>query len=117
MHATDSRGHSYDRHAPLKPSIATHCVSLGQWFLVMGLLALAGCSTIGPNQSELITGSVNTENVINYGMGYGQQRYSSLDKINRNTVKRLVPAWTLSLENEFGEQAQPMVYNLSLIHI
>ena len=111
MHATDSRSHSYERHTPLKPSIATHFVSLGQWFLVMGLLALAGCSTMGPNQSELITGSVNTENVINYGMGYGQQRYSSLDKINRNTVKRLVPAWTLSLENEFGEQAQPMVYN------
>ena len=26
-------------------------------------------------------------------------------------MKRLVPVWTLSLANEFGEQAQPLVYN------
>ena len=26
-------------------------------------------------------------------------------------VKRLAPVWSLSLENEFGEQAQPLVYN------
>src|ERR1700750_2005655 len=53
----------------------------------------------------------STDNVLTYGMGYHQQRYSPLKQIDRNTVKRLVPAWTLSLTNDFGEQAQPIVYN------
>ena len=44
-------------------------------------------------------------------MGYHQQRYSRLKQINRNTVKRLVPVWNLSLDNQWGEQAQPLVHN------
>ena len=44
-------------------------------------------------------------------MGYHQQRYSRLNQINKNTVKRLVPVWNLSLDNQWGEQAQPLVYN------
>ena len=38
----------------------------------------------------------STDNVLTYGMGYHQQRYSTLRQINKNTVKRLVPMWTLS---------------------
>src|SRR5215831_14073228 len=53
----------------------------------------------------------STDNVLTYGMGYHQQRYSPLKQIDRKTVKRLVPVWNASLANEFGEQAQPMVYN------
>lgn len=44
-------------------------------------------------------------------MGYGQQRYSKLDVINKDNVKKLVPAWALSLENDYGEQAQPLIYD------
>jgi alcohol dehydrogenase (cytochrome c) len=44
-------------------------------------------------------------------MGYSQQRYSSLSQVNKSTVKRLVPVWNLSLDNNWGEQAQPIVYN------
>jgi alcohol dehydrogenase (cytochrome c) len=53
----------------------------------------------------------NTDNVLTYGMGYHQQRYSPLNQINKSNVKRLVPVWSLSLQNELGEQAQPLVYN------
>jgi alcohol dehydrogenase (cytochrome c) len=53
----------------------------------------------------------NTDNVLTYGMGYHQQRYSPLRQINKRTVKRLVPIWNLSLNNEVGEQAQPLVYD------
>ena len=62
----------------------------------------------------------STDNVLTYGMGYHQQRYSPLKQVNKQTVKRLVPVWNLSLDNNWGEQAQPIVYNgvmLSLIHI
>ena len=44
-------------------------------------------------------------------MGYHQQRYSPLNQINKRSVRRLVPEWNLSLDNNWGEQAQPIVYN------
>jgi alcohol dehydrogenase (cytochrome c) len=53
----------------------------------------------------------NTDNVLTYGMGYHQQRYSPLNQINKRNVRRLVPVWSLSLENELGEQGQPLVYD------
>jgi alcohol dehydrogenase (cytochrome c) len=53
----------------------------------------------------------STDNILTYGMGYHQQRYSQLKQINKQTVKRLVPVWNLSLDNNWGEQAQPIVYN------
>jgi alcohol dehydrogenase (cytochrome c) len=53
----------------------------------------------------------STDNILTYGMGYHQQRYSPLKQINKQTVKRLVPVWNLSLDNNWGEQAQPIVYD------
>ncbi len=53
----------------------------------------------------------NTDNVLTYGMGYQQHRYSPVNQINKTTIKRLVPVWNLSLDNNWGEQAQPLVYN------
>jgi alcohol dehydrogenase (cytochrome c) len=53
----------------------------------------------------------STDNILTYGMGYHQQRYSPLKQINKQTVKRLVPVWNLSLDNNWGEQAQPIVSN------
>ena len=41
----------------------------------------------------------STDNVLTYGMGYHQQRYSPLKQVNKQTVKRLVPVWNLSLDN------------------
>jgi len=32
-----------------------------------------------------------------------QQRYSPLNQINKKTVRRLVPVWNLSLDNNWGE--------------
>jgi alcohol dehydrogenase (cytochrome c) len=53
----------------------------------------------------------STDNILTYGMGYHQQRYSPLKQINKQSVKRLVPVWNVSLDNNWGEQAQPIVYN------
>ena len=62
-------------------------------------------------REDLLNDGKNTENVLTYGMGYHQQRHSSLNQINKRTVKRLVPVWNLSLNNDLGEQAQPIVYD------
>src|SRR5437660_12113239 len=53
----------------------------------------------------------NTDNILTYGMGYHQNRYSPLKQINTTNIKRLVPVWNLSLDNAWGEQAQPIIYN------
>ena len=41
--------------------------------------------------------------VLTYGMGYSQQRFSPLTQINRDNAKRLVPAWSYSMaDNRAG---------------
>ena len=42
-------------------------------------------------------------------MGYSQQRFSPLTQINKQNVKRLVPAWTYSLADNRGQEAQPLL--------
>src|SRR3989454_2054149 len=48
-------------------------------------------------------------NVLTYGMGYSQQRFSPLTRINRSNVKRLVPAWSYSMSDNRGQEAQPLL--------
>lgn len=61
--------------------------------------------------AELEKGGADTANVLNYGMGYNQQRFSPLKQIDKETVKSLVPAWSLSLDDNRAEEPQPLVYN------
>ncbi|MDB5864616.1 MAG: qbdA [Betaproteobacteria bacterium] len=81
--------------------------------IAAALTAAFGTTAYGQTREELLRdgNGGSTDNVLTYGMGYHQQRYSALKQVNKNTVKRLVPVWSLSLANEFGEQAQPVVYN------
>ena len=82
--------------------------------LAIGLgfaLGIAGTAIAQTDQDLRADGKGgSTDNVLTYGMGYHQNRYSRLDQINKSNVKRLVPVWSLSLDNELGEQAQPMIY-------
>ena len=55
--------------------------------------------------------NTNTDNVLNYGMGYDLKMWSPLKQINKSNVKRLVPVWGFSLANNNGELSQPTVYN------
>ena len=80
------------------------------------LLAIAACLLLpiaGYSQTtkDLEKGATDTGNVLNYGMGYGQQRFSPLEQINKKTVKSLVPAWNLSLDDSRSQESQALVYN------
>jgi alcohol dehydrogenase (cytochrome c) len=44
-------------------------------------------------------------------MGYHRRSYSPLQQITRANVKRLVPIWNASVNNDQGELAAPVVYN------
>src|SRR5262249_41586072 len=72
------------------------------------IAAAVAMPVYGQTLDDLKNDGKNTDNVLTYGMGYHQNRYSSIKQIN---VKRLVPVWNLSLDNQWGEQAQPLVYN------
>ena len=79
------------------------------------LLAALLCSWWGfgfaQSADELLASGKNTDNVINFGMGYDLKMYSPLKEINKSNVKRLVPIWSTSLANDMGEHSQPTVYN------
>jgi alcohol dehydrogenase (cytochrome c) len=75
------------------------------------VLLLLGAGASAQTLDDLKKDGKNTDNILTYGMGYHQQRHSPLKQINKQTVKRLVPVWNLSLDNNWGEQAQPIVYN------
>ncbi len=47
--------------------------------------------------------------VAYYGMQQDLQRFSSLSQINETNVKKLIPAWVLSLGDNRGQQTQPLV--------
>src|SRR5258705_10908929 len=87
--------------------------TMGKLSLGTVLFAVFGTVAHAQTQQELLRdgNGGSTDNVLTYGMGYHQQRYSALKQINKSTVKRLVPVWSASLANEFGEQGQPLVYN------
>jgi len=76
---------------------------------VFTLFVIGGASA--QTLDDLKNDGKNTDNILTYGMGYSLNRYSPLKQIDLSTVKRLVPVWNLSLDNNWGEQAQPIVHN------
>jgi alcohol dehydrogenase (cytochrome c) len=73
------------------------------------VLALASLSVQAQTLDDLKKDGANSGNVLTYGMGYGANRFSALNQINKRNVTKLAPVWSLSLENEFGEQGQPVI--------
>ncbi len=74
--------------------------------LALGLLAApAGAQSIDDLQRDAATAG----DIATYGMGWGQQRYSGLAKIDKSNVKRLVPAWNLSLDSSSNASTQPLL--------
>ena len=71
-------------------------------------LALAG-SVFAQSASDLVNDTSTPEDVLTYGMGYGQQRFSPLDKINADNVAGLAPVWVYSLNDGRGQESFPLV--------
>jgi alcohol dehydrogenase (cytochrome c) len=58
-----------------------------------------------------ITQAKNPDNVLTASMGLDRKSYSPLKQINKSNIKRLVPIWSTSLMNDWGELSAPAVYN------
>jgi alcohol dehydrogenase (cytochrome c) len=80
------------------------------WMLAI-LLGLSPGLGLAQTMDELVNDGKNADNVLTQSMGFNRQNYSPLNKINKGNVKRLVPVWSTSLQNDMGELAAPTVYN------
>jgi alcohol dehydrogenase (cytochrome c) len=81
--------------------------------VVFAVLFVAACplAALAQSADEIKKAEATPENILTYGMSYSQQRFSPLTEINRDTVKRLVPVWSYSMNNNTGEESQPLIYN------
>jgi alcohol dehydrogenase (cytochrome c) len=75
------------------------------------LIVACPVAALAQTADEIKNAEKTPQNVLTYGMSYSQQRFSPLSQINRNTVKRLVPVWSYSMNNNTGEESQPLIYN------
>src|SRR3954449_8153928 len=66
-------------------------------------------TALAQTADELKNDGKTPGDVLTYGMGYAQHRYSALTQINRGNVKRLVPAWAYSMSDNRGLEAQALV--------
>jgi alcohol dehydrogenase (cytochrome c) len=80
-------------------------------WLLTTLLALSPGLGSAQTMDDLLNDGKNTDNVLTQSMGFNRHNYSPLNKINKANVKRLVPVWSTSLQNDMGELAAPVVYN------
>ncbi len=76
------------------------------------LLSLAAPLTAqAQSLADLKADATTPGDVLTYGMGYNNQRYSALKQINTGTVSQLTPMWSYSLNNPQGQESQPIVHD------
>jgi len=78
--------------------------------MAIGLAFIVSHGASAQTSEQLVKGATDTSNVLNYGMGYNLNRFSTLNKINKDTVKNLVPVWNYSFADDRSEESQPLVY-------
>jgi alcohol dehydrogenase (cytochrome c) len=78
--------------------------------IAIGLAIIVTHGASAQTNEQLIKGATDTSNVLNYGMGYNLNRFSTLNQINRDTVKNLVPVWNYSFADDRSEESQPLIY-------
>lgn len=80
--------------------------------LVGGLIAAAIFSSAQAQGLDALKNDATTPgDVLTYGMGYNNQRYSPLEQINTKNVNKLQPLWAYSLNNPQGQESQPIVHD------
>jgi PQQ-dependent dehydrogenase, methanol/ethanol family len=88
------------------------CLLASAMAVGLGLSSVATAAE-GPGNDDLLNDAKSTGDVLTYGMGLQGQRFSTLDKLNPDTVKGLVPIWSFSFggEKQRGQESQPIVHD------
>ncbi len=81
--------------------------------LLLASTSFSAVSYAGVTEEDILNDAATTGDILTNGMGRDGQRYSTLDKINLDTVKKLVPAWSFSFggEKQRGQESQPIIYD------
>ena len=79
------------------------------------LALISACAIVGAafaqNTSDLTADHKTAGDVLTYGMGYNNQRYSALTQINKDNVGKLSATWAYSLNNPQSHESQPIVHD------
>jgi len=79
---------------------------------MLGSLLMLGCDSRGPaavDAARLANADAEPGQWLSHGRTYGEQRFSPLVDINRQTVDRLGLAWFADLDTRRGQEATPLV--------
>ena len=74
------------------------------------LVTLAAAPALAQSDAALKADASTPGDILTHGMGYNNQRYSALKQINTQTVGKLVPKWTYSLNNTQSHESQPIIH-------
>ena len=74
------------------------------------LVTLAAAPVLAQSDAALKADASTPGDILTHGMGYNNQRYSALKQINTQTVGKLVPKWTYSLNNTQSHESQPIIH-------
>lgn len=76
--------------------------------LSLAIALLAG-SAAAQSLADLRNDAATPRDVTTYGMGWGQQRHSTLAQVTPANVGKLAPVWNLSLDNSANASSQPLI--------
>src|SRR5258708_23218417 len=79
--------------------------------LLATLLGTWPACGLAQTMEELVNDGKNTDNVLKHSIGFIRNSYSPLKLINKSNVKRLLPIWSTSLMNDWGQLSAPVVYH------
>jgi alcohol dehydrogenase (cytochrome c) len=72
-------------------------------------VVLGGTAPQAQELADLRNDHATPDNILTYGMGYSNQRYSTLESINTGNVSKLVPVWNYSLNNSQAQESSMTV--------
>ena len=84
---------------------------IGKLALASTLALAAATSAQAQTAKDLTDDQATPGDVLTYGMGYANQRYSTLKKIDKGNVNKLVPVWNYSMNNSHGQESQPIIFD------
>ena len=81
--------------------------------LATAVMSLGTAHAAPVTDEAIVNDAKSTADVLSFGMGTQGQRFSPLTAINTDTVKDLVPAWTMSFggEKQRGQESQPLIHD------
>ncbi|MCB1937889.1 MAG: methanol/ethanol family PQQ-dependent dehydrogenase [Rhodocyclaceae bacterium] len=80
---------------------------------IVAAAVVSGTAYAGVTDKDIVQDAATPGDVVSFGMGTQGQRFSALDQINVDTVKDLVPAWSMSFggEKQRGQESQPLIHD------